>query len=185
MPVGNEELNAMQTAYAALEPLDAEQRGRAMQWLMGALGVTDLGGGAVASVAAANGTQSSGESSPLPPKDFMAHKKPKSAVERFACLGYYLTHYRDTRTFKTRDLIDLNTEAAGPKHANPSRDVDNADRSSGFLVTAGAATKQLTVRGEALVEALPDREAVKRALEDHPHKRRRTSGAAKKAAPAS
>ncbi|HMG41157.1 MAG TPA: hypothetical protein VK611_07490 [Acidimicrobiales bacterium] len=176
----------MQTAYEALEPLDPEQRGRAMQWLRAALDVTDLGGDAAPGAPAANGTQGPGEggppSSPPSPRAFIAQKKPKSAAERIACLAYYLTHYRGTPTFNTRALTDLNTDAAAPRFANPSRDVDNADRSSGFLVTAGERTKQLTVRGEALVVALPDREAVKQALEEHPHKRRRASGAAKKAA---
>lgn len=184
MPAGNEELSAMQTAYVALEQLDAEQRGRALQWLMGALGVTDLGGGTAPGAPVANTTQAPEGSPPPPsppsPRDFIAQKKPKSAVERVACLAYYLTHYRDTPTFNTKALTDLNTEAAASKFGNASRDVDNADRQNGFLVTAGARTKQLTVRGEALVVALPDRQAVKQALEEHPYKRKRAGGTAKK-----
>src|SRR5665213_1662121 len=33
-------------------------------------------------------------------KEFMMTKRPQTDVERVACLGYYLTHYRDTDEFK-------------------------------------------------------------------------------------
>jgi len=186
MTAGLDELKAMQAAYAALEPLDVEQRIRAVQWLIGALSVegvelgedpTSLGAGGAASGQAAE----TGTGSAPTPRDFIAQKKPTTAVERIACLAYFLGHYRKTSSFKTKDLTELNTEAAAPKFANAARDVDNADRASGYLVTAGSGAKQLTVRGDALVVALPDRAAVKQALDEHPHRRKKAGGSAKKA----
>nr|MDT0666179.1 hypothetical protein [Micromonospora sp. DSM 115978] len=91
-------------------------------------------------------------------------------------------YYRDVREFTSADLATLNTEAAAPKFGKLSRDVDNADRQNGLIVTAGSRKKQLTVRGEALVEALPNADAVKTALAENPYRTRRatnkkTSGA--------
>ena len=41
----------------------------------------------------------------ISPKEFMLEKKPRTAVERVACLAYYLTHYRDLPHFKTIGVI--------------------------------------------------------------------------------
>lgn len=99
-------------------------------------------------------------------KQFMADKQPKSDMERLTCLGYYLTHFRDTAAFKTVDLTHLNTEAALPKMTNPSATARNAVEQQ-YLALAGGGRKQITQRGEALVQALPDRVAVKDALEQY------------------
>lgn len=171
-------LQAMQAAYEALSPLEPEERERAMRWLAAELDITDAiapepdpprGGGA--------GGSGNGGGGQLPlagktAKAFLAEKKPATAVERIACLAYYLTHAKNKPTFKTPDLVALNTEAAQPKFGNPARDVNNADGRNGFLVSAGDGRKQIGPRGEAVVEALPDREAVKKALADHPFKKR-------------
>ena len=51
----------------------------------------------------------------MSPKEFILQKQPQTDVERVACLGYYLTHYRDVPQFKTLDISKVNTEAAQPK----------------------------------------------------------------------
>jgi hypothetical protein len=94
------------------------------------------------------------------PKSFLATKKPASEVERVACLAYFLTHMRNTPRFKTKDIVELNTEAAAPRLAAPRRTVDNAMRRSQFLAPAGSGSKQIATLGEQVAEALPDREAV-------------------------
>ncbi|WP_159079571.1 hypothetical protein [Plantactinospora sp. BC1] len=186
--VGFTELRAMETAYAAFEPLEEDAQIRALRWLGEALGIEGIRQESVESrrtpSVSVGPTASLDDTKDfLSPREFISQKKPQSLVERIACLGYYLTHYRDTRHFKTPDIVALNTEAAAHKFGNPSRDVDNADRQNGYIVSAGKGAKQLTVRGEALVEALPDREAVKAALHEHPYKPKRSSTAAKKVAP--
>jgi hypothetical protein len=181
------ELKAMQTAMAALEPLDEEGRGRAVAWLAGALGVsgaaptpgvgaggTPFGGGGGFS---SNGTGELGT-----PEEFLAAKAPQTDVERVAVLAYYLTFARGTKEFKTKDLSDLNTEAAWPKLSNPAYAASNAVKKNGFLSPAPGGTRQITSRGKALVNALPDREAAKEALKTMPGKPRRAAAKKKRKA---
>ena len=100
------------------------------------------------------------------PKSFMAQKRPSSGIERVACLAYYLDRYRGTQQFKTRDLTKLNTEAAQPTLSNAAVFARNAVDAQ-YLSKAGGGAKQITVLGEAIVDALPDREKVKAAIETH------------------
>lgn len=174
-------LRAMEPAHAALSTLDAVSRTRAIRWLAEALDVEIQGSARQTQSAVmldgATPVQNTFQEArdTATPRDFMSQKKPQSQVERVACLAYYLARHRGAPHFKAADIAELNTEAAGHRFGNISRDVDNADRQNGYIVSAGNGAKQLTVRGEAVVEALPDREAVKAALSEHPHKRKRPS----------
>lgn len=109
-------------------------------------------------------------------KTFMAAKRPMSDVERITCLAYYLSRYRGATQYKTRELTDLNTEASQPRFSNPTVAARNAVVQQ-YLSLAGGGRKQITTRGEAVVEALPDREKVKKALEENTYrsKRRKTN----------
>jgi hypothetical protein len=179
------ELKAVQAALEALWPLDEEARGRAVAGIAGALGVTGaVGSGAgiagrtqfgAGGVGSSNGTGDLGT-----PKQFLARKAPKTDVERITVLAYYLTHARETPHFETKDLSDLNTDAAGPRFSNAAYTASNATKKNGFLTGAPGGKRQITARGEALVEALPDREAAKAALESMPGKPRRSVGRKKK-----
>lgn len=110
----------------------------------------------------------------LSPKQFMAQKNPKTDMQRIACLGYYLTHFRKTQHFKTRDLTHLNIEAAQPQLSNPAAAVRNAAANK-YLSPAGSGRKQITSVGEAIVKALPDFDKVKEEIGKHkrPRKKRR------------
>jgi hypothetical protein len=108
----------------------------------------------------------------ISPKQFMAEKRPKTDMQRVACLAFYLTHHRATQFFKTRDLTELNKEAAQPQMSNPTVAVRNAT-SHQYLALAGGGSKQITTRGEEMVKALPDHEKVKAALENNPLARRK------------
>ena len=111
----------------------------------------------------------------LTPKDFLFQKKPRTDVERVACLAYYLTHFRSTVHFKTTDISKLNTEAAQIKFSNTSNAVNNATQ-SGFLVAAARGMKQISAPGERFVDMLPNHgEARKVMSEMRPRRRRRTS----------
>jgi hypothetical protein len=107
----------------------------------------------------------------LSPKEFLFEKQPQSDVERVTALAYYLTHYRDAPYFKTLDISKLNTEAAQAKFSNPAYAVDNAAK-YGYLVPASKGSKQLSAVGELFVQALPDREAAKTAMQNARPKRR-------------
>ena len=99
-------------------------------------------------------------------KQFLAKKKPGSNYERVACLAYYLSNYRDTPHFKTGDIDKLNTESAH-HFTNPSLFVTHATSTYHYLTAAGGGKKQITPLGEAVVEALPDRAAVKAAIAEN------------------
>jgi hypothetical protein len=179
---GNLEVDAMRDALAALESLQPDEQLRTLNWLAEKLGV-----GAVAVPAAGANTPGApgggGPGAPpvtgQTPKAFMTLKKPKTVQERIACLAYYLTHNRNVAKFKTKELTSLNSDAAQPKISNPAFSVRNAANAQ-FLALAGGGSKQITARGEALVVALPDREAVKKALEDHPVSGKKGKGGRKK-----
>jgi hypothetical protein len=181
---------AMQKAYTALESLDSDGRANAVSWLASVLGVqkgyattASAGTAGMATAGVPSARQFHDGETTLSPREFVSSKRPNSHAERVACLAYYLTHHRDLPHFKTADIVQLNTEAAAHKFANPSRDMDNADRHSGYIVSAGGGAKQITVRGEAMVSALPDRDAVGLALREHPFRPKRArESSAKKAA---
>lgn len=182
----NSEVKAMDAAWNALSGLQPDEQRRVMLWLIDKLKLSEavsLGTrtpqvppvshpGTSAAGSAANGGIG------LTAKQFMAQKKPKTDGERVTCLAYYLTHQRRTSQFKTRDLTELNKkEAAGTPFSNPTVAVNNAMRDNQFLTPAGGGKKQITARGEALVDALPDREKVAAALAENPIRRRRPSKA--------
>jgi len=189
---GATELDAMKAAYEALKDLNADQQRRAVGWLIDTLGVQGAGSPPAAEQPLLSHPPPLGEGAPVgatgadvtaltkqTPRQFIATKRPANTAERLTCLAYYSTYARSTPSFKAPDLVALNTEAAGPRIANPSRDIDNCERGSGYLVGAGGGARQISARGEALVNALPDREAVKEALAEHRHWRRATKAAAK------
>jgi hypothetical protein len=173
-------LEAMKTAVGALANLSSDEQRRALRWVAETLGISDE-----PSVPISDPSQKpkaprttlpnqGGVLGSLTPKQFMAEKRPSTDVERIACLAYYLTHARETPRFKTRDLTDLNTEAAGDRFSNAAYSSKNAMDQSGFLAQAGKGTRQITKRGEDVVEALPDREALAAVLAESPKRRRRT-----------
>jgi len=98
------------------------------------------------------------------PKQFIHEKSPTTEVERVACLAYYLAHYRGTPHFQTKDITALNTEAAARPFSNTTYSVDNATK-GGYLVPSVKGHKQISVYGERFVEALPDRQAAREAME--------------------
>jgi len=144
--------------------------------VMGGGGITgDIGGGEETHIGEVEGGEH------LSPKAFMTAKRPSTDMERVSCLAYYLTHTKRITTFKTRDLIDLNIAAAQPKMSNASVAARNSVQHE-YLSLAGAGKKQITARGEALVEALPDRDKIKKALETHrlrKHRKSKKTGKAK------
>jgi hypothetical protein len=178
------EVKAMDAAWSALSPLEPDEQRRVLIWLIDKLKLS----GSVSLGALSSGTPmtpkqpsatptAGGSETELTPKQFMAQKKPKTDGERITCLAFYLTNYRQTQQFKTKDLTDLNTkEAAGPRFSNAAAAANNAMRDQ-YLAPAGGGQKQITIRGEALVNALPDREKVAAAMQEHPARRRKPSKA--------
>jgi len=115
----------------------------------------------------------------LSPKEFMLAKRPNSDVERIACLAYYLTHYRDTPEFKTKQLTDLNSEAGLPRIGNATRATDNA-YGSHYLIQGTRGNKRISALGEQYIQVLPDREAAREILHAGIQTRKRRKRPAKR-----
>lgn len=115
----------------------------------------------------------------MPPKEFILSKKPYTDMERVVCLAYYLTHYRNTRHFKTIDISKLNTEAAQIKFSNTTYAVQNATN-RGFIVPSTKGNKQISAAGEQFVQALPDRDSAKEVLKTFLKRSRKTKRSKRK-----
>jgi hypothetical protein len=165
-----DDVEALSTIVGILRNLDDETQKRVLASVEAFLGVKsqNLSGlrSRQDSLSITNEIASSNtfsEDRTISPKDFVRDKQPASDIERVACLGYYLSHYRNTTHFKTVDISSLNVEAAQPKFSNASVAVDNA-RARGLLVASTKGSKQMSALGEKYVELLPDREAAKASL---------------------
>lgn len=170
-----QQLDAMKSAYQALESLDEEGRQRALAWLADALGVTSLARPKPPRDKEANAGRdlTDGGVGELDAKGFLAAKNPRSDVERVTCLAYFITHGRGVRHFKTRELTSLNVDAAGARFSNISQAAKDAVKVD-YLASVGREGKrQITAFGEAVVEALPDRVKVKEILEQRGRRRRK------------
>jgi hypothetical protein len=168
------ELKAMETTLNALQPLNLEARQRVFDWLAAKLGLRapDAAGsaddfrGADGRVGDDLGTV----------KQFLKQKRPDDDVARATALGYYLTLGKSQATLKTSDLTKARVDAA-LANFNTSRAVSNAQR-AGYLTTAGKrGTYQVTSTGEALVEAMPDVEAIKKVKAQGMRRRRKSTSA--------
>jgi hypothetical protein len=170
----DKEISAMDTAHAAISGLKPDEQSRVLAWLAQKLGVAPVAmtprtptinpPGSPASV----GTGST--SNPIlnqNPRTFMTQKRPSDFQERVACLAYCLTHFKNTPMFKTQDITKMNSEAGQSNLYNSTAFVNNSLRCQ-YLSSAGGGRKQITPRGEAVVNALPNREAVTQALIDYP-----------------
>lgn len=163
------EPDAIKEVLRALAPLKAAQQIRVINFVLATLQP------AAPAVKAAGGVRIPIHNTQIDvdAKTFLAQKKPTNDSERIACLAYYLVHARAQAKFVNLDITTLNTDAAQRGFGNPAASIKNAIDQSGYLAAGGDGSRQITARGEAVVEALPDREAVRRAQEEHPGPRRR------------
>jgi hypothetical protein len=176
------ETRAMDTTFKALVDLQTDEQERVLAWLAQRLkltappvrkeGVGPAGTGAGAGSGGAAEKASVIKTAGTPgtnahARSFMTQKKPGDMQERVACLAFYLTFHKDTPAFKTRNITQMNSDAGQANLSNVAQFMKNAVKAQ-YLSSAGKGMRQLTPRGEALVNALPDRAAVKQALADHP-----------------
>jgi hypothetical protein len=160
----------MQKSLGALSGLDQEEQQRVLNWLMNKLNLNDSNTSRITTDRSStpSGLPSAKPAMAMSPKNFLVEKRPTTDVERVTCLAYFLARHRDMAQFKTKQLTDLNKEAAQPKFSNAAVAVQNATVQNQFLSQAGVGNKQITARGEAFVEALPDRDRAKVALQSIP-----------------
>jgi len=174
-------VQALTTILSALEGLDKETQRRTLQAVITFLDIPFASNEKThhktyesthsENETASKSNVSFSENRSMSPKEFLREKAPVTDIERIACLGFYLTHYRDTPHFKTLDLSNLNTEAAQPKLSNAAFAVVNATN-AGYLVQATKGAKQISAAGESFINALPDRDAAKASMSNMRVKRR-------------
>ncbi len=172
------DVEALGTVVDALQQLDDQQKLWVLQTAASRFslrtptsatsGGTPAVGSAASSPSGDTQVQSNGD---ISPKAFIRGKNPQSDVQRISCLAYYLTNFRATPRFKTKELTKLNGDASYPNFSNPTVAVNNA-RKEKYLTPAGGGYKKLTNIGEDLVNALPDQEKV-RSLRTRPNRRKK------------
>lgn len=157
--------DALSDAVAVFRRLDDPSRATLLKTLATLFGIQTVAEAQPGpkTVSFAEPTERFSKEQSLSPKEFLLKKQPQSDVERVACLGYYLAHYRDQPHFKTSDVSALNTEGAQRRFSNAAFAVSNAMK-YGYLTQALKGLKQLSAAGEMFVEALPDREAATNAM---------------------
>ncbi len=165
------------------QSIDKNAANQIMSFVMTGSALPDGGGGngSGAGAGAAAGSASGTNLAGLNPKQFVAQKKPKTQYERIACLGYFLHTARKVSEFGADEIKAINKEAAQQPILNLPQILSDTSRKYGFLSAAGAGNKQMTVLGDAVVQALPDREAVKTALAEHRPRKKRKKRAENKA----
>lgn len=185
----SDEIEALGVVLDALSSLDDEKRAFVYKMAGERLGIvfsTQRESGQSGSDASGGGGDTDDDGNivndNITPKDFMRKKNAKTDVERIACLAFYLTHHRGTGAFKTKEVTDLNTEAALPKLSNASQSMKNATNQNNYLASAGKGNKQITALGEDVVNALPDHEKVAEVLANSRKPKRRKKRVAKKKA---
>lgn len=178
------EIEALSAVLEALEGLGAEDQTWVLDTAASRLalktGGQQAGGRSAGGPPAFTSRQPRAATNGATAREFVRTKNPRNDVQRIACLAYYLTHYRETATFKSRDLTALNTEAAGPRF-NVSRAANNATLQNRYLAAAGSGQKQITPLGEDVVNALPD-QAAAAAAESEGRPRRKVSKKGRKPA---
>jgi hypothetical protein len=161
------EVDAMKAVDQALEGLNEDARNRVLDWARSKFGVQTSRSG-VTNTGPEDPARQLPAAAPTNIKSFFAQKKPESFYERVACLAYYLEKHGGMTELKTRDISKANTDARLSKMSNPALFVKHATDTYGFLSRLAHGKIGISGRGEALVEALPDRAKVKQALEENP-----------------
>jgi hypothetical protein len=157
------EVDAMREIDAALSRLESDAQKRVMDWALSKHQITskvNVSGSGVSS-------DSVGAKGQIPKdiKSFLAYKQPENFYERVACLVYHLEKFEDKTDVGTNDITQANSDARMSKLTNPAVFVKHATHTYGYLTSLGKRRFAISARGEAVVEALPDRAKVEEAHE--------------------
>ncbi|MGZ4037872.1 MAG: hypothetical protein ACXVPQ_08595 [Bacteroidia bacterium] len=169
------EIDALKAIDSYLDQLTNEQRTWIFNFIMSKYGLSHTNNQHIVkngSTQAMNNGGSDSSTGEMSIKQFLAMKKPEGFYEQITCLGYYLEKHGGLESFNTKDITIANTDARALKIPNPSMYVNHTQLTYGYLSAVGGGKKALSARGEAVVEALPDRDAVRAALENYPMKKK-------------
>ncbi len=101
--------------------------------------------------------------------NFVSDKAPRDLYQYTAVLAYHLKHYQKVNEFKTKDIKSAHVEARHPGLTNPADAISKAETRYRFFTKGKTrGTRQLSILGEKVVNALPDQDAVKKATAGNP-----------------
>ena len=169
------EHDALKGVDLLLEQLSDEEKQRVFDWIVlkHKVAVASPTGSSTGRGTSTNPPGNTAIPADIKIKEFIALKKPEGFYERIACLAYYLEKYENKEGIKTIDITQANTDAKQTKLPDSSVYVNNAAKKEyGLLISIGKGKKSLSAKGEALVDALPDREKVGIVLQEHSSKKK-------------
>lgn len=169
------EYDALKGVDELIEPLEPEERKRVFDYVNGKYKIYS------SQIAVPNATQTGAFNSTMPPgvatstapvvagniKSFVLAKRPKDPYEKIACIAYYLEKVEGLEALTRKNITQAFEDARLSPMSNPSLFINRTANTHGYLTPLGK-NKALSPRGEALVDALPDREKANIALADHP-----------------
>jgi len=154
-PIAYSEVDAMRDVDAALNKLAPDAQQRVMDWAFSKHSIR------LRSNAGASAGAFQSPVLPVPQakdiKSFLVHKNPENFYERVACLVFWLEKFDSRTEVGTKDITQANSDARLSKLTNPAVFVKHAIHTYGYLTSLGKRKFALSARGEAVVEALPDR----------------------------
>ena len=165
------DVEAVQAVHSVLVDLDPDTRTRVLRAVGALLQMpesTATTAGAAPQIAATGSSgHQPGDLQNIKIDAFVTSKRPLDTYQRLACLAYFLEHKEGKIDIFAKDLTKANTDARQVRISNITTFLDLAARRHGLFAAAGRGKKRLTARGSAMVEALPDQNAVKAALQQH------------------
>jgi hypothetical protein len=152
---GYSEVDAMRDVDEALNKLDAEAQHRVLGWAASKYSISQKS--SLTTVLSAPGLSAP----PMQParniKEFLTQKRPDNSYERVACLVYHLEKFGGKNEVDTKEIVQANADARLQKMSNPAVFIKHATHTYGYLSSLGGRKFAISARGEAVVEALPDR----------------------------
>lgn len=162
------ELRAMEGILDALKDVPEDRRPAVLSYVADKMGIASTTSLKVPK----NGPSPASNAIDNSIEEFMAAKNPSNTYQRFAALAYYLERNENVTELETGTLVEANSRASGPKVGNASQSFLDAENKYGFFAPGSErGKKRLTLRAKRIVEALPDQEAVKRVMDELPHRR--------------
>ncbi|MDO8374873.1 MAG: hypothetical protein Q7T39_23325 [Polaromonas sp.] len=161
----NKILSVTNKLFALLEPLEDDERARAIQATFVMLGSTPVtfantGGGTGAGTAGASGNQR-GFGTAGNEKTYFDTKKPANKIEELAVAARFREETAGATTSTKQELSEVIKGARRDFDANNyGRDLANA-KTKGIFNKGNGTDVVLSHYGQSYVDALPDREAVK------------------------
>jgi hypothetical protein len=151
----------MREIDSALAKIEHDAQQRALDWAAAKYQLQKSSPSGAEAGAAQPGQPPAGKPGSI--KSFLAQKRPENFYERVACLVYHLEKFDGKNEVGTKEIVKANSDARLSTLTNPAVFVKHATHTYGYLTSLGKRMFALSMRGEAVVDALPDRAKVEEA----------------------